>query len=93
MNLSIINKTSIKTKLISMIIIAAIVVLFALTYYALYFQNKMSVKTTSFDAVVTAKTMLSSLNAMMLNGTIANKSDRRQLFGIYRKIKGLSLLS
>ena len=89
MNLSIIKKTSIKTKLISMIIIAAIVVLFALTYYALYFQNKMSVKTTSFDAVVTAKTMLSSLNAMMLNGTISNKSDRRQLFDIYRKIKGI----
>jgi len=43
MNLSIIKKTSIKTKLISLIIIAAIVVLFALTYYALYFQNKMSV--------------------------------------------------
>ncbi|MGC8554403.1 MAG: methyl-accepting chemotaxis protein [Candidatus Acidulodesulfobacterium sp.] len=89
MNLSIIKKTSIKTKLISMIIIAAIVVLFALTYYALYFQNKMSVKTTSFDAVVTAKTMLSSLNAMMLDGTITNKADRRQLFGIYRKIKGI----
>ena len=89
MNLSIIKKTSIKTKLISLIIISAIVVLFALTYYALYFQNKMSIKTTSFDAVVTAKTMLSSLNAMMLNGTIANKSDRRQLFKIYRKIKGI----
>ncbi len=89
MNLSIIKKTSIKTKLISLIIIAAIVVLFALTYYALYFQNKMSVKTTSFDAVVTAKTMLSSLNAMMLNGTISNKSDRRQLFKIYRKINGI----
>ncbi len=89
MNLSIIKKTSIKTKLISLIIIAAIVVLFALTYYALYFQNKMSIKTTSLDAVVTAKTMLSSLNAMMLNGTIANKSDRRQLFKIYRKIKGI----
>ena len=89
MNLSIIKKTSIKTKLIALIIIAAIAVIFMLTYYALYFQNKMSVKTTSFDAVVTAKTMLSSLNAMMLNGTISNKSDRRQLFKIYRKIKGI----
>jgi methyl-accepting chemotaxis protein len=64
-------------------------VLFALTYYALYFQNKMSIKTTSLDAIVTAKTMLSSLNAMMKDGTISNKSDRRQLFKIYRKIKGI----
>ena len=60
-----------------------------LTYYAVFYQNKMSVKTTSFDAVVTAKTMLSSMNGMMLNGTIAKKSDRRQLFGIYQKIKGI----
>ncbi|RZV39549.1 MAG: methyl-accepting chemotaxis protein [Candidatus Acidulodesulfobacterium acidiphilum] len=89
MNLSIIKKTSIKTKLIFLTTITSMLVLFALTYYALYFQNKMSVKTTSLDAIVTAKTMLSSLNAMMLNGTIANKSDRRQLFKIYRKIKGI----
>ena len=89
MNLSIIKKTSIKTKLIFLTTITSMLVLFALTYYALYFQNKMSIKTTSLDAIVTAKTMLSSLNAMMLNGTIANKSDRRQLFKIYRKIKGI----
>ena len=89
MNLSIIKKTSIKTKLIFLTTITSMLVLFALTYYALYFQNKMSIKTTSLDAIVTAKTMLSSLNAMMKDGTISNKSDRRQLFKIYRKIKGI----
>jgi methyl-accepting chemotaxis protein len=29
------------------------------------------------------------MNGMMFNGTLAKKSDRRQLFGMYRKIKGI----
>ncbi|MHB8231302.1 MAG: methyl-accepting chemotaxis protein [bacterium] len=89
MNFSRIKKVSIKVKLLSLIFIILVSMLSLLTWYAVFYQNKMSVKTTSFDAVVTAKTMLSSLNAMMLNGTIAKKADRRQLFGIYQKIKGI----
>jgi methyl-accepting chemotaxis protein len=89
MNFSIIKKVSIKTKLLSLILLILILIVALGSYYAVLFQNKMSVKTTSFDAVVTAKTMLSSLNAMMLNGTITKKADRKQLFGIYRQIKGI----
>jgi methyl-accepting chemotaxis protein len=89
MNFSKIKKVSIKFKLLSSIFFILIVMLSFLTWYAVLYQNKMSIKTTSSDAVVTAKTMLSGMNDMMLNGTIANKSDRRQLFGIYRKIKGI----
>ncbi|MDA8402087.1 MAG: hypothetical protein M0Z86_04140, partial [Deltaproteobacteria bacterium] len=76
MNFSRIKKVSIKTKLLVLIFVILVLMLSFLTYYAVYYQNKMSVKTTSFDAVVTAKTMLSSMNGMMLNGTIAKKSDR-----------------
>ena len=89
MNFSIIKKVSIKTKLLFLIFLILVLMLSFLTYYAVFYQDKMSVKTTSFDAVVTAKTMLSSMNAMMLNGTISKKSDRKQLFDIYRKIKGI----
>lgn len=89
MNLSRIKKVSIKTKLLVLIIISLVLIFSFLTYYSVSSQNKMSVKMTSNDAVITATTMLSSLNAMMLNGTIAKKSDRRQLFGIFRKIQGI----
>ncbi len=89
MNFLRIKKVSIKTKLLILIFVILVLMLSFLTYYAVSYQSKMSIKTTSFDAVVTAKTMLSSMNGMMLNGTIAKKSDRRQLFGIYRKIKGI----
>ena len=89
MNFSRIKKVRVKTKLLLLIFLILVLMLSFLTYYAVFYQNKMSVKTTSFDAVVTAKTMLSSMNGMMLNGTIAKKSDRRQLFGIYQKIKGI----
>ncbi len=89
MNFSRIQKVSIKIKLLSLIFLILVLMLSVLTYYAVFYQNKMSVKTTSFDAVVTAKTMLSSMNGMMFNGTLAKKSDRRQLFGMYRKIKGI----
>jgi len=89
MNFSSVQKVSIKTKLLFLIFVILVLMLSILTYYAVFYQNKMSIKTTAFDAVVTAKTMLSSMNGMMLDGTIANKSDRRKLFGIYRKIKGI----
>ncbi|MHB1661837.1 MAG: hypothetical protein ACYCTD_07065, partial [bacterium] len=89
MNFSRIKKVSIRFKLLSSIFFILILMLSFLTWYAVLYQNKMSVKTTSFDAAVTAKTMLSSLNAMMLDGTITNKADRKKLFGIYRKIKGI----
>ncbi len=88
-DLNLIKKVSIKTKLLFLITFVFILILSFLTYYSVSSQNKMSVKMTSSDAVVTAKTMLSSLNAMMLNGTISKKSDRRQLFGIFKKIQGI----
>ncbi|MCL4321437.1 MAG: methyl-accepting chemotaxis protein [Deltaproteobacteria bacterium] len=87
--LNFVKKVSIKAKLLFLIIFVFILILSFLTYYSVSSQNKMSVKMTSADAVITAKTMLSSLNAMMLNGTISKKSDRRQLFKIFKKIQGI----
>ncbi len=89
MNLSRIKRVSIKTKLLILIIVVFILMFSFLIYYSISSQNKISVKITTNNAVVTAKTMLSSLNAMMLNGTIAKKSDRRQLFRIFKKIHGV----
>ncbi|MFW0884029.1 methyl-accepting chemotaxis protein [Candidatus Acidulodesulfobacterium sp. H_13] len=89
MNLSKLKKVSIKFKLLSSVFIILILALSFLAYYSVVYQSKMSMKITSFDAEITAKTMLSSLNAMMLNGSITKKTNRRQLFGIYRKIKGI----
>lgn len=89
MNLSIIRKRSIKIKLLSFIFLMLVFVISMGTYYAVSNQYNVSVKTTSYDAVITAKTMLSSLNAMMLNGTISNKTDRKQLFSIFKKINGV----
>jgi len=89
MNLSIIKKTSIKTKLLSLILLILLLIILFLTYYAVSNQYNTSIKTTTYDASITATTMLSSLNAMMLNGTIMKKSDRKQLFGIFKKIQGI----
>lgn len=87
--LSLLKKVTIRTKVIAAVVVASVAVIFVLTFYSVTTQNNSSVKTTSYDAVITAKTMLSGLNAMMLNGTITNKNDRTQLFNIYRKIKGI----
>ncbi len=89
MNLFSIKKLSIKIKLLFTIFTILILALLFLDYYSLSSQNKMSVKMAELDAVITAKTMLSSLNAMMLNGTITSKSSRRQLLSIYGKIRGI----
>jgi methyl-accepting chemotaxis protein len=81
-----------KNKTIAISIILIIVIIAGVFYYFLSensFFNKQSVKTNFFYPILTAKTIAASLNAMMLNGTIANKNDRRQLFAIYRHMKGI----
>ncbi len=88
-DLSRLKKISIKTKLLVMISAMFILIVLGGAYYTYITQFNLAVKTTKNDAVITAKTMLSSLNAMMLNGTILKKADRRQLFAIYRKIHGI----
>ncbi|MHB1663905.1 MAG: methyl-accepting chemotaxis protein [bacterium] len=88
-DLSKLKKISIKTKLLTIISALFIVILLGYSYYAYITQLNLATETTKNDAIITAKTMLSSLNAMMINGTISKKTDRKQLFSIYRKIQGI----
>ncbi|RZD16918.1 MAG: methyl-accepting chemotaxis protein [Candidatus Acididesulfobacter guangdongensis] len=88
-NFSKLKKISIKTKLLVIISAVFIIIVLGGAYYAYITQLNLAVNTTKNDATITATTMLSSLNAMMINGTILKKSDRRQLFAIYRKIHGI----
>ena len=83
------KKISIKTKLLVMISAIFFAIVLGGAYYAYITQLNLAVKTTKNDATITATTMLSSLNAMMINGTILKKADRRQLFALYRKIHGI----
>ena len=76
---------SIKTKIIVPLLLLVIIPI-ALIVFNTY---RLAISLTKHDAIVTAKTTLSSLNAMMLNGTIMKKKDRKQLFSIYKKIKGV----
>lgn len=80
---------SIKTKIIIPLILLIIIPIAIIAYNSYNLQTGLTVALTKHDATVTAKTTLSSLNAMMLNGTIAKKTDRKQLFSIYGKIKGI----
>ncbi|MHB1678930.1 MAG: methyl-accepting chemotaxis protein [bacterium] len=88
-DLSRLKKISIKTKLLIIISALFLVILLGGSYYAYITQLNLAIKTTKNDAIITANTMLSSLNAMMINGTISKKTDRKQLFSIYRKIHGI----
>lgn len=58
-------------------------------YYSVASQNKISVKTTTYDAKVTAKAMLSGLNEMMLDGAISTPSNRKRIFSIFGKTEGI----
>ncbi|MHB1661813.1 MAG: methyl-accepting chemotaxis protein [bacterium] len=70
--------------------IAMFTLLFAfLAYYSIASQNKISVKTTTYDAKLTATSMLSGLNEMMLNGTITNPENRKKILSIFNKTKGI----
>ena len=80
---------SIKTKIIVPLVFLVIIPIALISYNTYNLQRNLTISLTKHDAIVTAKTTLSSLNAMMLNGTIKKKKDRRQLFGIYKKIKGI----
>ena len=80
-----IKDVSIKTKIIVPLLLLVVIPI-ALIAFNTY---RLAISLTKHDAIVTAKTTLSSLNAMMLNGTIMKKRDRKQLFSIYKKIKGI----
>ena len=88
-DLSRLKNISIKTKLLTIISALFVVILLGGSYYAYTTQLHLAIKTTKNNAIITANTMLSSLNAMMINGTISKKTDRKQLFSIYRKIHGI----
>ncbi|RZD15413.1 MAG: HAMP domain-containing protein [Candidatus Acidulodesulfobacterium ferriphilum] len=79
----------VKTKIIVPLVLLVIIPIALIVYNSYNLQNKLTVSLTKHDAVVTAKTALSSLNAMMLNGTIKKKTDRKGLFSIYKKIRGI----
>ena len=81
---------SIKTKIIVPLVLLVIIPIALISYNTYNLQRNLTVSLTKHDAIVTAKTTLSSLNAMMLNGTIMKKKDRKQLFSIYKKIKGIT---
>jgi methyl-accepting chemotaxis protein len=84
-----IKDISIKTKIIVPLVLLVIIPIALIVYNTYNLQKQLTISLTKHDAIVTAKTTLSSLNAMMLNGTIAKKSDRKQLFSIYKKIRGI----
>ena len=79
----------VKTKIIVPLVLLVIIPIALIVYNSYNLQNKLTVSLTRHDAVVTAKTALSSLNAMMLNGTIMKKTDRKGLFSIYKKMRGI----
>ncbi len=87
--LRIIKDTSIKKKIIIPLVLLVIIPVALIAWNSYNLQGKLAVSLIKHDAVVTANTTLSSLNAMMLNGTIKKKTDRKQLFSIYRRIKGI----
>ncbi len=80
---------SIKTKIIVPLVLLVIIPIALIAYNSYNLQRELTISLTKHDAIVTAKTALSSLNAMMLNGTIKKKADRKQLFSIYKKIRGV----
>jgi FOG: HAMP domain len=84
-----IKDVSIKTKIIVPLLLLVVIPIALIAYNTYNLQKKLTISLTRHDAIVTAKTTLSSLNAMMLNGTIMKKRDRKQLFSIYKKIKGI----
>ena len=84
-----IKDVSIKTKIIIPLLLLVIIPIALIAYNTYNIQKQLTISLTKHDAIVTAKTTLSSINAMMLNGTIMKKRDRRQLFSIYKKIKGI----
>ncbi len=84
-----IKDVSIETKIIIPLLLLVIIPIALIAYNTYNLQKQLTISLTKHDAIVTAKTTLSSINAMMLNGTIMKKRDRRQLFSIYKKIKGI----
>lgn len=80
---------SIKVKITVAIVLLIIISISLIVYNTYDLQKQLAISLTKQDATVTAKTTLSSLNAMMLNGTIKKKTDRKQLFSIYKKIEGI----
>ena len=82
-------KTIVGKLLISVIGMFALLTVF-FGYYSVTSQNKISVKTVTRDAGLTATSMLSGLNEMMLNGTITNPANRKQIFSLFNKTKGIS---
>jgi len=84
-----IKDVSIKTKIIVPLVLLVYIPIALIVYNTYNLQKQLTISLTKHDAIVTAKTTLSSLNAMMLNGTIAKKKDRKQLFSIYKKIRGI----
>ena len=84
-----IKDASIKTKIIVPLLLLIIIPIALIVYNTYNLQKRLTISLTEHDAIITAKTTLSSLNAMMLNGTIMKKRDRKQLFSIYKKIKGI----
>ncbi len=87
--LTFIKDISIKTKIIVPLVLLVIIPIALIAYNSYNLQRELTISLTKHDAIVTAKTALSSLNAMMLNGTIMKKTDRKQLFSIYKKIRGV----
>lgn len=84
-----VKDVSIKIKIIIPLLILIIIPLALIGYNTYNLQKNLTISLTKHDATVTAKTALSSLNAMMLNGTINKKSDRKELFKIYKRIHGI----
>jgi methyl-accepting chemotaxis protein len=84
-----IRDVSIKTKIIVPLVILILIPIILISYISFNLQKQLTISLTKHDAEVTAKTALSTLNTMMLTHTIQNKSYRRTLIKIYKRIKGI----
>jgi len=84
-----IRDVSIKTKIIVPLVVLILIPIILISYISFNLQKQLTISLTKHDAEVTAKTALSTLNTMMLTHTIQNKSYRRTLIKIYKRIKGI----
>ncbi len=64
-------------------------VCFILAFYSIQTQKQIAVKSTTKEAEITGKSLLSGINEMMLDGTIAIPKNRKQIFTFFSKTKGI----
>lgn len=77
-------------KLLIFITVLLLIILGFFIYVAISVQNNTSYKMVTHDAKLTAISMLSGLNEMMLNGSITNTANRKQVFSLFNKTRGIS---